>query len=115
MIDFIMEYWQVIVSIIVFVVGGITAVRKFFLMPSTAQILMIEQWLLAAVIEAETYLGSGTGKLKLSHVYEKFVMVFPWLSRIIPVTLFSELVDDALENMREMIETNPKVANIVNQ
>ena len=34
---------------------------------------------------------------------------FPWLARIVPFDLFSSMVDDALEDMREMLKNNQAV------
>ena len=34
---------------------------------------------------------------------------YSWLARIVPFDLFSSLVDDALEDMREMLKTNQAV------
>ena len=69
--------------------------------------------MLWAVTEAEKSLGGGTGKLKLRQVYDLFVVRFPWLAKVIPFGLFSEIVDDALEEMREMLKTNTEVKNYV--
>ena len=38
---------------------------------------------------------------------------FPWLARIVPFDLFSSLVDDALEDMREMLNSNKAVEALV--
>jgi hypothetical protein len=113
LINFLIEHWAVIVAVIVFVVSGVVSVRKFLLQPSEKQIEQIMQWLLDAVTAAEKALGSGTGKLKLSRVYGWFVGAFPWLARIIPIEMFNDLVDESLDSMREMIQTNPDVAEVV--
>ena len=75
---------------------------------------LFREWLLWAVTEAEKELGGGTGKLKLRQVYDLFVTRFPWLARIVPFDLFSSMVDDALEEMREMLKTNQAVKAHVN-
>ena len=62
---------------------------------------------------AEKELGGGTGKLKLRQVYDLFVVRFPWLVRVVPFELFSSMVDDALEEMRKMLENNKAVKAIV--
>ena len=72
-------------------------------------------WLLWAVTEAEKELGGGTGKLKLRQVYDLFVTRFPWLARIVPFDLFSDMVDDALDEMREMLKNNQAVKIHVNR
>ncbi len=66
-----------------------------------------------AVTEAEKDLGGGTGKLKLRQVYDLFVTRFPWLAKIVSFELFSGMVDDALEEMREMLAQNKAVKELV--
>ncbi|MBQ2973313.1 MAG: hypothetical protein IJE19_03065 [Clostridia bacterium] len=74
----------------------------------------VKNWLVYAVSLAESELGSGTGQLKLRSVYNMFVLRFPKLSMIITFARFSELVDDALGIMREMLK-NDKIANIISK
>lgn len=74
----------------------------------------VRNWLVYAVTLAESELGSGTGQLKLRSVYNMFVLRFPKLSMIITFTRFSDLVDDALDIMREMLK-NDKIANIISR
>ncbi len=70
----------------------------------------VKEWLLWAVTEAENYLGSGTGKLKLRYVYDKCVEKFPAVKYLLPFSIFSAWVDEALVLMREEIEKNPHIA-----
>lgn len=72
-----------------------------------------KNWLVWAVTEAEATFGSGTGQLKLRFAYELAVKQFPIVAKIIPFSVFSKLVDDALVIMREMIENNGKIANVI--
>lgn len=72
-----------------------------------------KNWLVWAVTEAEATFGSGTGQLKLRFAYELAVKQFPIIAKIIPFSLFSKLVDDALIIMREMIENNGKIASAI--
>ena len=74
----------------------------------------VKNWLVWAVSVAESELGSGTGQLKLRSVYNMFVQRFPNLSLIISFNRFSELVDGALDIMREMLK-NDKIANIISK
>jgi len=66
----------------------------------------IKEWLLYAVIEAEKELGSKTGKIKLRQVYNGFINTFPIISKIVTFEAFSKLVDLALIEMKNLIETN---------
>lgn len=75
----------------------------------------VKEWLKYAVIEAEKYLGTGTGQLKLRAVYDMFVETFPIFSKILPFSIFSRLVDDALEWMNEQLSKNKMINDYVNE
>lgn len=72
-----------------------------------------KNWLVWAVTEAETMFGSKTGKLKLRYAYELAVARFPTIAKFIPFTMFSKLVDSALDVMRDMIENNKNIADAI--
>lgn len=72
-----------------------------------------KNWLVWAVTEAEATFGSGTGQLKLRFAYELAVKQFPIVAKIIPFSVFSALVDEALVIMRKMIENNGKIATVI--
>ena len=112
--EFIINYWYITVAAIAALVVAGVAIYRYFGLPSDAQLAKVREWLLWAVTEAEKELGGGTGKLKLRQVYDLFVTRFPWLARIVPFDLFSSLVDDALEDMRDMLKTNQAVKAHVN-
>ena len=82
----------------------------FFKLSKEKQIEMIKQWLIFIVIEAEKQLGSGTGAVKLRFVYDKFINRFKFMSKLITFETFSQLVDESLKIMREMIQNNPNIA-----
>ena len=65
-----------------------------------------------AVAEAERCLGSKTGQMKLSVVYSSFVKPFPWLAKIISFDLFTDLVDEALENLSDILQNSVTKENI---
>ena len=65
-----------------------------------------------AVAEAERCLGSKTGQMKLSAVYSSFVKTFPWLAKIISFDLFADLVDEALENLSNILQNSVTKENI---
>jgi hypothetical protein len=72
-----------------------------------------KNWLVWAVSEAEAVFGSNTGKLKLRYAYELAVNRFPTIAKLIPFALFSKMVDDALDIMRDMIENNKNIADAI--
>lgn len=73
----------------------------------------VKEWLLWAVTEAESYLGSGTGALKLRYVYDLAVEAFPPIKYLVPFSVFSLWVDEALELMKEQIKQNPHIKRFV--
>ena len=106
-------YWYIIVAAIAALVVAGVAIYRYFGLPSDAQLAKVREWLLWAVTEAEKELGGGTGKLKLRQVYDLFVTRFPWLAKIVSFELFSDMVDDALDEMREMLQNNKAVQQLV--
>ena len=72
-----------------------------------------QDWLIWAVSQAESYLGSGTGKLKLRYVYDLFIEKFPVFSTLVTFEVFSNWVDSAIEIMDSYIKTNPAIADVI--
>lgn len=111
--EFLMNYWYIIVGFIaVLIIAGIS-VYKFAGLPTKSQIVKVKEWLLYAVTMAEAELGGGTGKLKLRSVYDMFIAKFPVMAKVVSFETFSLWVDEALEEMRIMLETNENVKQIV--
>ena len=107
-----MDYYTVII-IAVIVIGLVAAAYSFVNLTKEQQIKSIKEWLLLSCLEAEKLLGSKTGKIKLRYVYDLFVARFKFMSYIISFEQFSLLVDEALEEMRGLIETNTAIENLV--
>ena len=105
--------WAVIVGLIALVAVVILAIRDFMKLPKSAQKEKVRKCLLAWVIQAEKELGGGTGKVKLSTVYGTFVTAFPILKNFISFETFSLWVDDALNEMRKMLEQNENLKQVV--
>ena len=98
MIEFLMNYWFHILVGLLLIAGVV-----FFAINERKN---IKEWLLYAVIEAEKELGSKTGKIKLRQVYDDFIKTFPIVSKIVPFSTFSSLVDLALIEMKSILRTN---------
>lgn len=112
-LNFFIENWYFIVTAIVMVVMAGVICWNFFKLPTKEQIAKIKEWLLYAVTEAEKELGGGTGQLKLRQVYDLFVQRFPAVAAVISFDTFSLWVDEALEQMREMLAKNEHAAAYV--
>ena len=85
------------------------AIWQFMNMAKDRQIMVVQEWLLIMVVEAEKVLGANTGQIKLRWVYDKFVEKFKFLSMMVTFEQFSNMVDDALDTMRDMIQNNKNV------
>lgn len=93
--------------------GLVGAIYNFVNLTKEQQIESIKEWLLLACLEAEKALGSKTGKIKLRYVYDLFVARFKFMSYIISFEQFSLMVDEALDTMRDLIESNEVVKAII--
>lgn len=70
--------------------------------------------LLYLCTEAEKIYGSKTGQLKLQYVWSEACKQFRFLTTFMSFEKFSAMVDDCLVNLRHLLETNPNVADYVN-
>ena len=104
MIDWLTQNWYYVVFFILVVIICIYGVMNG----------KVKEWMKWAVTEAEAYLGSGTGQLKLREVYNMFMAKFPVFSKIVPFDIFSKWVDLALDWMRVQLENNPNFAEYIN-
>lgn len=110
---FITENWFVIVAILACAAAGGYTVYAFVKMPSDKQLNKVREWLLYAVTTAEKKLGGGTGQIKLRYVYDMFVVRFAWLAKVVSFEMFSMMVDEALEKMKTMLESNKAMQELV--
>lgn len=106
------ENWYLLLAGICVAIVCAIAIKEFINKPNDEQIRNIKEWLLYAVTEAEATLGGKTGQLKLRMVYDMAIEKFSWLS-FISFEVFKGWVDEALEEMRHLLETNEKIKAIV--
>ena len=109
----IVDNWALIVVLFCFVVMFILYLRNFAKKPSSEQILALKEYLLWAVVQAEKELGGGTGQLKLRMVYDLAINRFSFITTFISFELFSAYVDEALDKMKVMLQSNPNVKSYV--
>ena len=107
------DNWSLLVVLVAVIVVVVCYVKKFSALPSQEQQAKIKAWLLAIVVEAERQFGGQTGKIKLSWAYSKFVEAFPSLAPVVPFELFSSMVDEVLEQMRNLLESNESIRKYV--
>lgn len=105
--------WYIVLAHIAVIVCLVLVCYNFINWPTSEQLKKVREWLVYACLQAEKELGSGTGQMKLRMVYDMFLTKFTWLSKLITFEQFSALVDEALEEVRHLLESNNKVAAIV--
>ena len=103
-LQWIAENWFVIVVVCLFLLGIIIAIMNK---------QQAKEWLKWCVTKAEQELGSGTGQIKLRQVYDMFIERYPMFSKFVPFSVFSKWVDDALIFLRDQLEKNAKVKELV--
>ena len=113
MIEFITNYWAIIIAFICVIIITIFTTINFIKKPISQQTKELKEILLYWTTLAEKELGSGTGKLKLRYVYDLFITKFTVLSKFITFDQFSKIVDDVLEETRKLITENKKVQEYV--
>jgi hypothetical protein len=112
-INWIADNWYLFIGGLIILAALISFIIAFIKLPLPEKFKKIRQWLLYAVIEAEKQLGSETGQLKLRLVYNWFIDKFKFVAIFLSFEKFSQLVDDALDEMRKLLEENEKLAEFV--
>ena len=113
MMNWIISNWYIVIGAIALIFSGGYFIYKFLKLPTKEQIAKIKEWLIFACIEAEKEFGSKTGQIKLRYVYDKFITKFAGISALISFEYFCVLVDQALETVKKLLDTNPAIANLV--
>lgn len=111
--EFIVDNWLGFVVGAAVVASIVIGLIYFCRQPDAKKIEQIKSWLLQAVLLAEKEYGSGTGKLKLSSVYDNFCAKLPWLAKVISFAQFSQYVDEVLVEMRKLLSSNQAIAAVV--
>lgn len=101
MSEFFISWWWAIVIAVVAIVVTVIAILS--------NNTKIKRSLLYLVTVAEKEMKSGTGELKLQSVYSKFIEKFPIISTFIPYSVFTSMVDNALNKMQEMLSSNDNI------
>ncbi len=104
---------HITVFFILLMISIIIAVALYISLKKEEQKKKVLEWLKGAVTLAEQTYGGGTGAIKLRVVYADFVKTWPQIAEWMPFSVFSDLVDIALEGMKTMIDKNPAVKALV--
>lgn len=106
----IMNNYHTILIALVIIIGVVFTVVKFFKLTPAEQKKRILLVLLDACIKAEQALGSKTGKAKRAQVYAMLKEKMPIISLFLSMEKFDELLDLALEEMKDWLAKNAEAA-----
>lgn len=109
----IIENWLIFVIALILVLFAVYAVLRFLKLTPQQQLGKVKTALLYMVTEAEKELKSKTGRVKRSMVWEWLVERFPIISLFITEEKYDELLDQALDEFRKMLEGNDSLYDYV--
>lgn len=109
----IIENWLVFVIVLILVLFAVYAVLRFLKLTPQQQLGKVKTALLYMVTEAEKELKSKTGRVKRSMVWEWLVERFQIISLFITEEKYDELLDQALDEFRKMLEDNSSLYDYV--
>lgn len=112
-VRFTLEYWLFFVIALILIMLTVYAVLKFLKLTPKQQLVKVKAALLYMVTEAEKELKSKTGRVKRSMVWEWLVERFPIVTLFITEEKYDELLDQALEEFRKMLEDNDSLYDYV--
>jgi len=101
--NFVINNWATLVTFIFVIILAGQKIVEFISLPTKSKIAEVKERLLIWVADAEKDLGSSTGVLKLSQVYDKFCAEFPYLKKWITVAQFDNYVKEALVKVEEIL------------
>ena len=99
-LEFIRDYWFVIIAFIGVVSFVSIKIYNWFKQPSSKQKEQIKQWLIFAVA-------------KLSKVYDMFIEKFPAIALFVSFEDFSIMVDEALNKLEEIMKDNQNIQDVI--
>ena len=109
----IIENWLIFVIVLILVLFAVYAVLRFLKLTPQQQLGKVKTALLYMVTEAEKELKSKTGRVKRSMVWEWLVERLPIISLFITEEKYDELLDQALDEFRKMLEGNDSLYDYV--
>ena len=112
--EWIVNNWSLLAVLAIVAAVAVFYIKKFSSLPSETQLRKVKEWLLYAVMIVEKEYSHGTGQLKLRAAYNMFIEKFPSLVPVLSFETFSLFVDEALVEMRKILETNKDIDAYVN-
>lgn len=112
-VKMILENWVYFFILLVMGLLTVYAILRFMKLTPKQQLDKVKTALLYMVTEAEKELKSKTGRVKRSMVWEWLVERFPIITLFITEKKYDELLDQALEEFRKMLEDNASLYDYV--
>ena len=109
----ILENWLIFVIVVVLLGLTVYAVLRFLKLTPQQQLDKIRIALLYMVTEAEKELKRKTGQVKSAMVWDWLVERFPIITLFITEEKYDELLDEALEKFKKMLESNSSLYDYV--
>lgn len=95
--------WYVLVGILSLIVFAGFLVYKFIKSPSSEKTTKIKKWLKNLLTKTEENLDSKEGQTKLRKVYNLIIKTFSAISKVVPFSLFSNMINKAIKTIKELI------------
>lgn len=105
-ITWLMENYITLIVWVLIIGAVVMFIRRFTALTPSQQMDRVRLAMLWMVTEAEKALGSKTGKIKRAAVYAAIQNKFPFISIIIPQSVFDKMLDGALDEFKILLESN---------
>ena len=109
----ILENWLIFVIVVVLLGLTVYAVLRFLKLTPQQQLDKIRIALLYMVTEAEKELKRKTAQVKRAMVWDWLVERFPIITLFITEEKYDELLEEALEKFKKMLESNSSLYDYV--
>lgn len=113
MLKMMLENWVYFFILLIMGILTVYAILRFMRLTPEQQIEKVKVALLYMVTEAEKELKSKTGRVKRAKVWEQLVERFPIVTLFMTEKKYDELLEQALEEFRKMLESNTSLYDYV--
>ncbi len=112
-VKMVIENWVYFFCLIVLATIAVYTLLAFLKLTPKQQMKKLQVALLYMVTEAEKEMGSETGRVKRSMVWEWLVKRFPVITLFLTEEKYDELLEQALAEFRKLLESNEKLYDYV--
>lgn len=112
-VKMVIENWVYFFCLIVLMTLAVYTILEFLKLTPKQQMKKLQVALLYMVTEAEKEMGSETGRVKRSMVWEWLVKRFPVITLFLTEEKYDELLEQALIEFRKLLESNEKLYDYV--